>query len=304
MQALRAELVEQLHDRLRAGANTAGWAYDAGKSSRIEPTCWALLALHGLGGKSPTREPEARFRPHLAYLRSLQHAEGFLVETDPSLVNVTANALALITLRALGGPDSAESAQRLQTALVALKGVSLAEPDPKQDNALQGWPWVRGTFSWVEPTAWALLALKLESRATGSAIAAPRQDEAERLLLNRVCVGGGWNYGNASTLGQDLRAYVPTTAIALLALQDRQSQPAVRQSVNTLVEHQVAEPGTMSLALVSLCLNLLGVPTQSVDEVLAGTAERAAVSGNLLATAMALFALSFDRHGGDILRVG
>lgn len=303
MQALRAELVEQLHDRLRVGANAGGWAYNAGKGSRIEPTCWALLAVHGYGLRTPTSDTASTFRPHLNYLRSLQNGAGFLVETVPSLVNVTANAVALITLRTLGGRDFSDSADRLRSALVALKGVSLAEPDAKQDNTLQGWPWVRDTFSWVEPTAWALLALKLEGRALGSVVGGPRQDEAERLLLNRVCVGGGWNYGNASTLGQDLRAYVPTTAVALLALQNRRTLPAVQQSLSTLVEHQVAERGTMSLALVSLCLNLFGHSSQSADEALTESVERSQSTGNLLATAMALFALSFDRHRAEILRV-
>lgn len=303
MLALQSELVKRWHERLRAGANARGWAYYAGKGSRIEPTCWALLALHGFGGNDSSPDTLTTLHPHLHYLRSLQNGEGFLVDTDPSLVNITANATALIALHSLGGPDFADCAQRLQSALVALKGMSLAEPDAKQDNTLQGWPWVRDTFSWVEPTAWALLALKLAGRATRSVVAAQRQEEAERLLLNRVCVGGGWNYGNASTLGQDLRPYVPTTAIALLALQDRTSVPTVQQSLAGLVEHQVAERGTMSLSLVSVCLKLFGLPVERADEALTQSVERSASSGNLLAIAMALFALSFERHRGDILRV-
>lgn len=303
MQALRAELVDQWHDRLRAGANAGGWAYYAGKGSRIEPTCWALLSLHGFGTADPSVNTSATVRTHLQYLRSLQTDNGFLVETDPTLVNIAANAIALITLRAFGGSEFSSSAQRLQSALVALKGVRLDEPDAKQDNTLQAWPWVRDTFSWVEPTAWGLLALKLESRALRSMVAAARQEEAERLLLNRVCVGGGWNYGNASTLGQDLRAYVPTTAVALLALQNRRTLPKVQESLRMLVDHQLSERGTMSLALVSTCLSLYGLPTDRVDAALVESAERSASSGNLFALALALFALSFDRHRGEILRV-
>lgn len=303
MQAVRADLVEQLHERLRDNANAGGWAYQAGKGSRIESTCWALIALNGTAAGTSAGDTSAIPHAHLSYLRGLQNTAGFLIETDPSLINVTANAMALITFRALGGAAYVESAQRLQAALVALKGVSLSEPDAKQDNTLQGWPWVRDTFSWVEPTAWALLALKRESRAIGTTVAAARQDEAERLLLNRVCAGGGWNYGNASTLGQDLRAYVPTTAMALLALQNRRSLSAVQQSLKTLIEHQASERGTISLALASTCLKLYGTAADRVDEALMQTARRSDSDGNLLAVAMALYALSFDRHHGDILRV-
>lgn len=302
MQAVRAELVERLEQRLRTSANAGGWGYYAGKGSRLEPTCWALLALRGASADG-SADIAGVSQPHISYLTSLSSDDGLLVETEPSLANVTANALALITLRALGGAAAGGTIDRLQAALVELKGVRATEADPRQDNSLQGWPWVRDTFSWVEPTAWALLALKLNTRSPASAAAVARQSEAERLLLNRVCVGGGWNYGNASTLGQDLRAYAPTTAVALLALQDRRSTAAVQESLTMLVEHQTSERGAMTLALVSICLNIFGLSTDAVDTALMDAAERSESSGNLLATAMALFALSFEHHRGDVLRV-
>lgn len=303
MQQVRADLIETLHAHLRGNANAGGWPYQAGKSSRIEPTCWALFALAGVDAAGLSENTATDVSQHLAYLRSLQASTGFLVETDPSLVNIAANAMALIALRALGGSEYSDSAQRLETALVSLKGVRLAEPDAKQDNTLQGWPWVRDTFSWVEPTAWVLLALKLETRAVGAVAREARQTEAERLLLNRMCVGGGWNYGNASTLGQDLRAYVPTTAVALMALQNHRDGASVRQSLKTLIEQRVSERGSMSLALASLCLNLYGAPVDSLDDALMIAAERSVSTGNVLAVAMALFALSFARHQGGVFRV-
>ena len=45
--------------------------------------------------------------------------------------------------------------------------------------------------------------------------------DGEAVLRDRVCVDGGWNYGNSNVFGKNLPAYIPTTAIALLALQDR-----------------------------------------------------------------------------------
>src|SRR5439155_4953858 len=99
--------------------------------------------------------------------------------------------------------------QRLLDAIAAAKGMAVDIPDPRQDNKLQGWPWMPDTFSWLEPTAWCLLALK-KARAAPARIA-----EAEKLIANRTCEPGGWNFGNASAVGQDLRPYVPTTALGL-----------------------------------------------------------------------------------------
>src|SRR4051812_8868605 len=43
----RAQTIERLRTRLLSDAGNAGWGYYEGKASRIEPTCWALLALSG-----------------------------------------------------------------------------------------------------------------------------------------------------------------------------------------------------------------------------------------------------------------
>jgi hypothetical protein len=40
----------------------------------------------------------------------------------------------------------------------------------------------------------------------------------EKMILERRCSDGGWNYGNRRVLGEDLRSYPETTALALLGL--------------------------------------------------------------------------------------
>lgn len=200
----------------------------------------------------------------------------------------------------LGGRTSPDPT-RLLDALIAVKGVSVDAPDPRQDNTLQGWPWMPDTFSWIEPTAWCLLALKKAgARARG---AQARIDEAEKLIVNRTCEPGGWNFGNASVVGQDLRPYVPTTAIALIALQDRRQAPAVSRSIAWLTDARLKEPSAPALALASVALRIYGVAADDVDARLAEDVERAERVGNLQALAMALYALSAERHGGRALRV-
>ena len=45
-----------------------------------------------------------------------------------------------------------------------------------------------------------------------------RVDVGKRMLLERRCRDGGWNYGNRRVLGADLPSYPETTALALMAL--------------------------------------------------------------------------------------
>lgn len=293
--------VDRLCARLRSTPGRQGWGYQDGKASRIEPTCWALLALHGAGGTSS--DDVSRFvRPHLAFLESLQDSNGLLIETEPGLANMAVNGLAYIVLNRFAGLVSPAVTERLASALVREKGVRLAQAEPGQDSTLQGWAWVRDTFSWVEPTAWCLLALKTGS--VRSVLAAERRQEAERLLTNRMCRGGGWNYGNASALGQDLRPYTATTALGLLAMQDRPDDSVVRESLAYLSAQRLAESAAMTLSLVSVCLRLFGEAPDDVDDTLARVVETSERAGNVQGMAMAAFALTWSRHRSEAFRVG
>ena len=95
-------------------------------------------------------------------------------------------------------------------------------PAIRQNPNLQGWSWTDGTFSWVEPTAWCMLAVKKLARSTPEAGA--RVAEAEKVLEDRACSGGGWNYGNPEVYGKSLLAHVPPTAAGVLALQNRRER--------------------------------------------------------------------------------
>jgi hypothetical protein len=277
-----------LRQALDSAANASGgWGYYARKSSRLEPTCWSLLAL---GAPSPGLAAGS----HLAFLTRAQQASGWLAEGEALPISVCFNALAAFTLAS--HPDAARGVHldRLLGALVASKGVKAPPTDGSpQDNSLQGWSWIDETFSWVEPTAWGLLALKRAQRAgTAPAGSEGRIAEAERLLLDRVCRDGGWNYGNASVLDHDLRPYVPTTALSLLALQHRRGEPAVARSLAFLEAHWADEVSAVALGLALICLDVFGRPTASLESRLASHVPDALAFGNTLGLAVSLLALS------------
>ena len=161
-------------ETLVTGANPdGGWPYYPGHASRLEPTCWALLAL--LAHQSTAGSDMSAHRDFL--LRS-RRSDGLVLEQatgEENRPNLAFNgflALLLLAERRLAS-DAFRTA--LLSALVANKGAQLPpSPINRQDNALQGWAWIDSTFSWVEPTSWCLLALKKAGRlppvrATGSA---------------------------------------------------------------------------------------------------------------------------------------
>jgi hypothetical protein len=95
-------------------------------------------------------------------------------------------------------------AARSQHRLAGFSALSLGSPTLpfRMDPYVPGWSWTAGAFSWVEPTAYALLALKKLRAGLPAAQTEKRLQQGERLLYDRMCVDGGWNYGNAHVLGE------------------------------------------------------------------------------------------------------
>jgi hypothetical protein len=278
----RNELADLL---LRARNADGGWGYYAGKKSRLEPTCWAVLALRGQAASVDA-----------AALRTWPSAEGLLLERHDGAPNYAFHALALLTLHACGAEHASGNAT-LAAAMQRAQGLTFEDsPYFRQNNKLVGWSWVAGTFGWVEPTAWCLLALKKWARVPGALADAGRIDQAERLLLDRICKPAGWNYGNSNALGQDLQPYVPTTAVAMLAMQDRQSDPAIERSVQFLEEQALSERSGSSLSLAAQALAVYQRP-ETAAAVRTALLEQLPVTmalGNHAVLASALCALQPD----------
>jgi len=287
--AHRPDIASALRNALLAARNAdRGWPYYAGKASRLEPTCAALIAL-GTGVSDA-----------LTVLDRWPRRAGLFVD-GAGEINVAFNGLAAIVLTTARDRPVARD---LTAALVRSRGVVIPPSTiNRQNNTLQGWAWTSDTFSWVESTATCLLGLKRLAPSPRTATVTGRIREAEQLLVDRVCRGGGWNHGNSNMLGKELPAYIPTTAIALLALHDRPTDQAVLRSLPYLNANRLAEPGALALAMARIALGVYAIEAHDVEMALAHEWDRSAFIGNLHAMSLALYALTGAPSGFEAFRV-
>jgi hypothetical protein len=117
------------------------------------------------------------------------------------------------------------------------------------DTALIGWPWVAGSHSWIEPTGYAVLALRTQGQA-----AHPRVREAVKLIRNRALPDGGWNYGNRRVFGKALRAFPATTGVALAASAVAPRSAEVDAGIRYLVDAlpRIRAPLSLAWGLIGL----------------------------------------------------
>jgi hypothetical protein len=269
-----------------------GFGASPGLPSATEPTAVALLAL------SFEREPldTGPLRKWLLDQQTPEHGWPVMAGLrEPSWTT----ALAVLALARY--PDEAAVAQRGAEWLVAERGrvidgrpgllARLFAPSPpvvELDGALVGWPWTAGTFSWVEPTAYALLALRaVEPRP---AAAGARIEEGERLLLDRVCPDGGWNYGNRRVLGEDLWSYPDTTALAVLALGQGQDRAVMTRALAALETMLAANRSGLATALGALALAAHGRDVRALRARLGARFAQTEFASDLRALAWALLA--------------
>ncbi|MGH7556113.1 MAG: hypothetical protein ACREMQ_24180, partial [Longimicrobiales bacterium] len=157
--------------------------------------------------------------------------------------------------------------------------------------SFRGWPWAPGTFGFVEPTSYAVVALKA-LRPLAPRRARERIRDAERMLLDRICAGGGWNYGNTRVLDVDLEPFPDTTALALIALQGRAPTEPVRQSFVKLEEMLRTNDSGLTLALSIICYRRYDLDTAPLVARLEQRFQAASFLGETRTLALATLALA------------
>ena len=234
---------------------TGAWGYTPGGVPALEPTLLAVAA----GAALPS-----------AWLSRQEAGWGTLMQPA--------------CLRDRTEPDAAALGAAASPVIHAWEPWLAPETPGDFDGGLRGWSWVPGTFTWVEPTLWAVLSL----RALGEG-ADPRVAEGLRVLADRQGADGGWNAGNPSVLGAALPSYAYLTGLVLLAL------PAGHESVAPAVSFlrsPALRPSTLSLAAAVLGLARHGEPVASpAADLGAFGGPDGAFDGRVDRTALAVLAL-------------
>lgn len=276
------------------------WNYPNGRTSFTEPAAFSALALLQAG-----RIDEAKHT--VDWIASIQQQDGRIGVSEVHTTPAWTTSLAILAWqRFQQATQTNRFADPLRRALNWAGNAKGSTIDPKKatsighDTTLVGWPWVIGTHSWIEPTAFFVMAFHATER-TGHA----RTRDAVRLLIDRQLPSGGCNYGNTLVLGNVLKPHPQPSGISLMALApfvhqvdsteteiplDRKSKLAIKQSANYL-RSQIDQP----LGTASRCFVTLGLAAQTQQPVGLAQLEqtyRQRVAKNLSAYQLALCLLA------------
>ena len=273
-----------------------GWAA-MGSSSQpaLEPTCFAALALGSFPGRAVERAQEL--------LLHTQNPNG----SWPAFAGDDTDGAWVTSLAVMALHDVVPAIPaRLQGVhwLMSCAGKEsnwfwkwkfrTADRHVHLDPDKFGWPWFPETISWVVPTAFAVLALSQLPCSCGGLEQVPfRVERGIEMLLDRVCPGGGWNAGNGVVYGVPVAPHPDDTAIALLALRERGTDPVVQSSVQYLERIAPTLTAPWSLAWAILALALYGRPIDLIYSFLVATPGLSSVDDT---STLALVCLALDRQ--------
>jgi hypothetical protein len=272
-----------------------GWGAVAGKHSNTEVTALGALGLRSAGADG------ARIDKAQNWLTQRQQADGSWPLNDSAKGASWATALATIALSA--APAQSERVVKAGNWLLQQAGskpgwlVDLILFVTGKKNAVRlnqdliGWPWTAGNFSWVEPTSYCMIALKKLKQNLPADSFQERMGQAELMIYDRMCAGGGWNYGNSEVYEEKLWPYPDTTALALIATQDRRERDENQISLRALREMALKTDSGLAVAWTSICFALYGQDDSVFKNALAQRFAKSQFLGENKALALALLAL-------------
>jgi hypothetical protein len=294
-------MIEQVRNALISLQNPdGGWGAAQGRSSNTEATSLAVSALRSLGEQSD----HDRVIRGTIWLTERQNPDGSWRLNDVATAGSWTSALAIIALSAF--PEHQKRVLDASRWLLAQEGSKpgilaklvlwvTGKTDINQLNTdLVGWSWVPNSFSWVEPTSYALTALKKVRASLTENNVNERIREGEAMIYDRMCTGGGWNYGNSKVLDYALWAYPDITAVALIALQDRAGEAANQQSLQALRKIAAEVDSGLASSWAALCLNLYGQATDTWQRRVEKNFRETGFLGETKTLALALLALNGD----------
>jgi hypothetical protein len=286
----------------RAQNDDGGWGFAQGALSRVEPTSWALLARNefcsgGCGDRSVARG--------LDFLQSTQLDDGSWPAAAGQETGCWVTSLACWALRvrpqaservALGlrwlcdeWPGDSGLWWRLMRSMTARDHVL------QQNDSYCGWSWTPGTASWVEPTSYALLALRGNSADRLPGIRR-RLQLAEAMLYDRMCPGGGWNCGNPRVYGVPGEPQVGPTVWALLAMRGNSDRHKIEQSLDWLGRNWNQVPSPAAAALASIALDVFGQENRLARSSVRRLYQSDEIPGSVVVTAWCALAMSTARR--------
>jgi len=275
-------------DFLERSQNPDGaWGYAPGRQTWLEPTCYALLALYPRQGRVFARGWD-RMRgaqlPSGAWPAAPGMPEGHWVTALAITLHATAGVWDEVFQRGVAWLLATTGGERG----ILVRAAHFLRPSLVEfDSRYSGWPWQPGTSSWVEPTAHTLTALRSASGHIHDPRLGARILTGERMLLDRRCRDGGWNYGNKRILGVELPSYPESTALALIALAGNPGLDG--PAAAALAERQwQATRSRLARAWLTLCLRRLGSRTDVLSPLATGETDVMATALEALGSAAVL----------------
>jgi hypothetical protein len=276
------------------------WGYRRDGTPCVEPTSLAALGLLASRDRDSTGLALDAARTAADWTESIQRQSGAL-PVSPRLTQPTwSTPYCILLWNALPGHEPAR--RRACRWLLSVTGEThqpkLADDVVGHDPSLAGWPWVEGTHSWIEPTAAAILALSREKMDEHV-----RVRNATRMILDRALDHGGWNCGNKTVFGRELRPQPGPTALALLALAAcGHSSAAVFRAVDYLCAVLPGLRAAVSLGWGVLALRAFDALPPQAEEWLAGAYAQAAGRVDAVMS-LALLLLAADVDGPSLVGV-
>lgn len=275
------------------------WPYKPGGDASLETSAWCAIAFRS--------RKDIRNESWQYFKQSQNKNGGWSTGLDDGSSDWTTN-LVLLSLRVLSeqAPLDAVRQDLLNDACrYLLESRSKPYPEylrwllqflklPATFPAGRGWPFFPETAMLVEPTSYALMAI----RPTKSAATEPLKSvvsQAQEYLFSRYCQRGGWNYGENVRLTEQLPPYAVSTAQAIIALQDKPQDKRIQTGLNFLTKTARENNTVMALSWSALARNCLGEKSQQEINMLISHQDKDGSFGNsIYLTALAVLALQCE----------